>query len=92
MCRQASSDIHKLPDAFNSRRLVEVASSDSFSKDVEICPCRYDIHFLELHNVFQLSSYFTGFSEQFGMQKVSHGPIIAEPAKHNLFGHTYIRA
>ena len=81
MRRQTSSDVNKLPDSFDPCCLVEVASSDRFSKDIEICPCGYDIHLLKFHDVLQLSPYFTCFSEQLGMQKVSHGPVVTESAK-----------
>jgi hypothetical protein len=81
MCGQSRSDIHKFPNSFDPRCLVEVSSSDRFPENVEICSCRYDIHFLELHDVLQLSSYFTRFPEQLWMQKVSQSPIVTESAK-----------
>jgi hypothetical protein len=78
---QPSSDIHKFPDTFNARRLVEVTSSNRLPKDIEICSSGDDIHLLKLHDVLQLSPYFTRFPEQLGMQKVSHGPVVTESVK-----------
>jgi len=47
--------------------------------NIEIGASRYDIHLLELHDILQLYSDFSGFPEQFWMEEMAHCPIIPMP-------------
>lgn len=55
-----------------------MARALSAPDNVPICADRdIRVEFLLFHDVLQLTSNFSSFTEQFGMQEMFHGPIVA---------------
>lgn len=45
--------------------------------NIKVGTSRYNLHFLELHDIFKLDADLARFSQQLGMQEVTHRPIVA---------------
>lgn len=73
-------------------RVSNPSKTADIPQNVKVCSRGYNLHFLELHDIFKLRANFPSLPEKLRMQEMSGSPIVPEAVRPLVNEHNDVRS